>query len=71
MSAEDKFDPKRTALVLIEYQNEFTSEGGKLYEAVKDCMAQKKTLENARKVLDAAREKGLTVVHVPISYEKV
>ena len=28
-------DPKRTAVVLIEYQNDFTSEGGVLHGAVK------------------------------------
>ena len=27
-------DPKRTALVLIEYQNDFTTEGGTLHDAV-------------------------------------
>ena len=71
MSADDKIDPKKTALVLVEYQNEFTTEGGKLYDAVKDCMAQKNTLENAKKVLDVARETGVTVIHLPISFDKV
>jgi len=27
-------DPKRTAVVLIEYQNDFTSKGGTLHDAV-------------------------------------
>ena len=31
-------DPKETAFVFIEYQNEFTTEGGKLHDAVKDVM---------------------------------
>ena len=31
-------DPKTTALVLIEYQNDFTSPGGPLHEAVKPVM---------------------------------
>ena len=31
-------DPTKTALVLIEYQNEFTTPGGKLHDAVKDVM---------------------------------
>jgi ureidoacrylate peracid hydrolase len=31
-------DPKKTALVLIEYQNGFTSEGGTLHQAVKPVM---------------------------------
>ena len=29
------FEASKTAVVLIEYQNDFTTEGGKLYEAVK------------------------------------
>ena len=32
--AIDKLDPSETALVLIEYQNEFTTEGGALYDEV-------------------------------------
>ena len=71
MTDEYKVDPKKTALVLVEYQNEFTTEGGKLYDAVKDCMAAKKTLENSKKVLDAAREAGCTIIHLPIAYDKV
>lgn len=70
MSADDKVDPKKTALVLIEYQNEFTTEGGKLHDAVKDCMEKTGTLENSKKVLDAAREAGITVIHCPISFDK-
>ena len=32
-------DPRSTALVLIEFQNDFTSEGGALHGAVADSMA--------------------------------
>jgi len=70
MTTDLSLDPKETALVLIEYQNEFTTEGGKLYDAVKDCMEATGTLENSKKMLDVAREKGCTVVHVPISFTK-
>ena len=38
MSADFELDPKDTAFVFIEYQNEFTTEGGKLHDAVKECM---------------------------------
>jgi nicotinamidase-related amidase len=38
MSADFELDPKDTAFVFIEYQNEFTTEGGKLHGAVKECM---------------------------------
>jgi hypothetical protein len=38
MSADFELDPKDTAFVFIEYQNEFATEGGKLHGAVKECM---------------------------------
>ena len=34
-----ELDPNETAVVLIEYQNDFTSEGGALHGAVADVMA--------------------------------
>ncbi len=34
-------DPKKTAVVLIEYQNDFTSDGGALHDAVKDVMEKR------------------------------
>jgi len=66
-----KLDPSETATVFIEYQNEFTTEGGKLHDAVKECMASNGMLENSKKVLDAARESGCLVLHSPIEFEKV
>lgn len=62
------FDPKRTALVLIEYQNDFTSEGGALHDAVRDVMERTGMLERTRELVDAVRAAGATIVHAPISY---
>lgn len=62
-------DPHTTALVLIEFQNDFTSEGGSLHTAVSDVMQATHTVENAKKALDASRAAGLTVVHSPISFQ--
>ena len=64
-------DPEETAIVLIEYQNEFTSEGGKLHEAVKECMDTTNMLENSSKLVKEARNAGCSIVHVPISFEEV
>lgn len=61
-------DPKTTAVVLIEFQNDFTSEGGALHGAVEGVMASTKMLENAKKVADDARAAGATVIHAPISF---
>jgi nicotinamidase-related amidase len=61
-------DPKRTAVVLIEYQNDFTSEGGALHGAVAGVMEQTGMLENTRRMVDAARDAGATIVHAPITF---
>ena len=61
-------DPKRTAVVLIEYQNDFTSEGGALHDAVKGVMEQTDMLENTRKLVESARAAGATIVHAPITF---
>jgi nicotinamidase-related amidase len=62
------FDPKRTALVLIEYQNDFTSEGGVLHDAVRGVMESTGMLDNTRTLAEAARAAGVTVVHAPITF---
>jgi nicotinamidase-related amidase len=62
------FDPKRTAVVLIEYQNDFTSEGGVLHDAVRDVMESTGMLDNTRRLVEAARSSGATIVHAPITF---
>lgn len=58
-----------TAVVFIEFQNDFCSEGGKLHDLVKDEIARVKTNDNAKRLLDAARAKGCTIVHCPFSLD--
>jgi ureidoacrylate peracid hydrolase len=54
--------------VLIEYQNDFTSEGGVLHGAVSEVMDKTSMLENSRRVAEAARAAGATVMHAPITF---
>jgi ureidoacrylate peracid hydrolase len=61
-------NPNQTALVLIEYQNDFTSEGGTLHEAVKPVMESTHMLANTVETVRRARELGVTVIHAPISF---
>jgi nicotinamidase-related amidase len=61
-------DPKTTAVVLIEYQNDFTSEGGVLHGAVAEVMDKTGMLDNTLQVAAAARALGATVMHAPISF---
>ena len=61
-------DPSSTAVVLIEYQNDFTSEGGVLHGAVSEVMDKTEMLANTQRVVDAARSAGATVMHAPITF---
>jgi nicotinamidase-related amidase len=61
-------DPNTTALLLIEYQNEFASEGGVLHGAVAPVMKSTEMLAKTARVLAAARAKGFTILHAPITF---
>jgi len=61
-------DPKTTAVVLIEYQNDFTSDGGALHPAVSEVMDKTDMLENTKRVVEKARESGATVMYAPITF---
>lgn len=61
-------DPQTTAVVLIEYQNDFTSDGGALHGAVADSMSATDMLKNTQAVVEAARSAGVTVIHAPIQF---
>jgi len=61
-------DPKTAAVVLIEYQNDFTTEGGVLHEAVSAVMQKTDMLAHTREVVDAARVAGATIMHAPITF---
>ncbi len=60
--------PGSTALVLIEYQNDFTSEGGALHEAVKPVMQSTGMLGATVKTVERARRLGALIIHAPITF---
>src|ERR1700759_3520576 len=61
-------DPKTTAIVLIEYQNDFTTTGGVFHDGVKAVMDANGMLANTVKVAAKGRAAGATVMHAPISF---
>jgi nicotinamidase-related amidase len=63
-----EMDPRTTAVVLIEYQNDFTSEGGALHDAVKGVMESSQMIANTQKVVAGARAAGVQVLHAPITF---
>ena len=68
MSEPLQLDPATTAIVLIEYQNEFVSEGGVLHNAVAPVMDKTGMLANTVALVDAARAAGVTIMHAPITF---
>jgi nicotinamidase-related amidase len=58
-----------TAIVFIEFQNDFCKEGGALYQAVKDQIKAQNTIKNAQDCIQKARGKCLTLL-VPILFEQ-
>ncbi len=61
-------DPKTTAIVLIEFQNDFTSKGGVFHPAVQAVMNENGMLANAVTVATEGRKKGATIMHAPIMF---
>jgi nicotinamidase-related amidase len=61
-------DPGSTAVVLIEFQHDFTSDGGALHGAVQDVMDSTDMLENTKRFVGEARAAGATIIHAPISF---
>jgi nicotinamidase-related amidase len=61
-------DPAKTAIVLVEYQNDFTTEGGVLHGAVKTVMDSTDMLAHTTALVEAARAAGATIIHSPIQF---
>jgi nicotinamidase-related amidase len=68
MSETLQLDPAKTAVVLIEYQNEFTTEGGVLHGAVAPVMDKTGMLDKTVALVEAARRAGVTIMHAPITF---
>ena len=63
-------DPSTTALLLIEYQNDFTTEGGALHNGVKAVMESTGMLAKTQQAAAKARAAGVTVMYAPITFAK-
>jgi len=59
----------KTAIVNIEFQNDFCKEGGKLFNGVKGVIESTKMLQKAPELNKVARDNGCTVIHAPIIFE--
>jgi nicotinamidase-related amidase len=55
----------RTALLIVGPYNDFMSEGGKLYDAIKQTAGACGMFENLRKLIPATRDAGMQVFIIP------
>ncbi|WP_433285064.1 isochorismatase family cysteine hydrolase [Pseudonocardia sp. CA-142604] len=62
---DDRYEVSRTALLLVDPYNDFLSEGGKLWEALRSVATQVGLLDNLRAVTAAARASGVVTFVVP------
>jgi nicotinamidase-related amidase len=53
---------------MIEFQNDFTTEGGSLHGAVKSVKESSNMHEHAHETVAKAREMGATIIHAPITF---
>lgn len=68
MPEQLNLDAESTAVVLIEYQNDFTSDGGVLHGAVAPVMESTGMLAKTVELVGAARRAGATIMHAPITF---
>lgn len=61
---------RETAVLFIEFQNDFCRQNGLLYEVVKDELERLGTVQNAKRLLDGARRAGCKVIHAPFTLDK-
>ncbi|OLP52138.1 isochorismatase [Allorhizobium taibaishanense] len=59
------YQADRTALLIVDPYNDFMSEGGKLYEAIKPTADQSGLFDNLRQIIPAVRASGVKVFIVP------
>ncbi|WP_418184630.1 isochorismatase family protein [Aliarcobacter vitoriensis] len=62
----EEIDISNSALVLIEYQNEWLDENSKLYKLMKDKKQFEESIKNSKIALEFARKIGMKVVHIPL-----
>ncbi len=62
------FDPERTALLVIDMQNDFGTKGGMFDRAGIDISQIQKTVEPTARVIAAARKAGMKVIYLKMGF---
>jgi nicotinamidase-related amidase len=62
------FPPDRTALLVIDPVNDFLSEGGAAWDLTKNTVRLHNVIENLKRAIEGARERGISVLFGPMAY---
>jgi ureidoacrylate peracid hydrolase len=65
-----KINPAETAVIVVDMQNAYASEGGYIDLAGFDISGAEAAIEQTRKVLDAARSAGCTIIYFQNGWDK-
>ena len=58
-------ETQKSAVVLIEFQNQWTDKG--LYHwLIKNQLTSRNVMKNTRALVDTARKKGVKIIHAPL-----
>jgi len=61
---------ENVAVILLDFQNEFATEGGKLHDDVKIMMASNGMIKKVTKFLGVARNSGAKIIYSPVIMQK-
>ena len=62
-------DASKSALILIEYVNDWLSPTGGIYPAFQDREQVDTAIANSKIILEEARRRGLHVIHAALKFE--
>lgn len=63
------FDPTKTAVIVVDMQNDFGAKGGMLDRAGLDVSSIQKAIAPTAKVLGAAREAGIKIIYLKMAFK--
>lgn len=64
------FDPRHSAVVVVDMQNGFAAKGGYLDRAGFDISEARATIANCRRVVDAARLRGARIIYLQMGWHR-
>jgi ureidoacrylate peracid hydrolase len=67
-TSSGSFDPRRTALLVIDPVNDFLSEGGAAWEMTKSTVKKNDVVGQLKRLVEGARQAGVPVLFGPMAY---